>query len=67
MSVTGRIVVKGARVVTDGLGCFRGVADAGCEHQAIVTVLNVVSVAAIEVGILDHWSNWRVAIGHRRS
>ena len=36
-AVTGRIVVEGALVVTDGLGCFRGVADAGCVHQAIVT------------------------------
>lgn len=27
----------GTRVVTDGLGCFRGVADAGCMHEAIVT------------------------------
>lgn len=33
----GRIVKAGARVVTDGLGCFRGVADAGCTHEAIVT------------------------------
>ena len=35
--VTGRIVKRGARVVTDGLGCFKGVADAGCTHEAIVT------------------------------
>ena len=27
----------GTRVVTGGLGCFRGVADAGCMHEAIVT------------------------------
>jgi hypothetical protein len=32
-----QIVKRGATVVTDGLGCFRGVAAAGCEHQAIVT------------------------------
>ena len=32
-----RIVARGATVVTDGLGCFRGVADAGCTHVAIVT------------------------------
>ena len=35
--VTGRIVKRGARVVTDGLGCFNGVADAGCTHEPIVT------------------------------
>lgn len=35
--VTGRIVKRGSRVVTDGLGCFNGVADAGCTHEAIVT------------------------------
>ena len=32
-----QIVKRGATVVTDGLGCFRGAAVAGCEHQAIVT------------------------------
>ena len=31
------ILKRGATVVTDGLGCFRGLADAGCEHVAIVT------------------------------
>ena len=35
--ITGRIVKRGAKVVTDGLGCFNGVADAGCTHEAIVT------------------------------
>src|SRR5947207_4439278 len=35
--ITGRIVKRGARIVTDGLGCFNGVADAGCLHQPIVT------------------------------
>ena len=35
--ITGRIVKRGARVVTDGLGCFNGVADAGCMHEPIVT------------------------------
>lgn len=35
--VVGRIVKRGARVVTDGLGCFRGVVDAGCTHEPIVT------------------------------
>jgi ribosomal protein L37AE/L43A len=35
--VTGRIVKRGSRVITDGLGCFNGVADAGCTHEAIVT------------------------------
>jgi ribosomal protein L37AE/L43A len=35
--ITGRIVKRGAHVVTDGLGCFNGVADAGCMHEAIVT------------------------------
>ena len=32
-----RIVERGAVVVTDGLGCFRGVAGAGCGHVAVVT------------------------------
>lgn len=35
--VTSRIVKRGSPVVTDGLGCFNGVADAGCTHQPIVT------------------------------
>jgi len=35
--ITGRIARPGARVVTDGLGCFNGVADAGCKHEPIVT------------------------------
>jgi len=35
--ITGRIVKRGSRVITDGLGCFHGVADAGCTHEAIVT------------------------------
>ena len=28
---------KGLRVVSDGLSCFRGIEDAGCQHTAIVT------------------------------
>ena len=36
-ALAGRIVKRGSKVVTDGLGCFRGFAAAGCEHQAIVT------------------------------
>ena len=36
-AVTSRIVTPGAHVVTDGLGCFNGVVDAGCTHEAIVT------------------------------
>jgi ribosomal protein L37AE/L43A len=36
-SLTKRIIAVGAKVVTDGLGCFRGVADAGCMHQPIRT------------------------------
>ena len=35
--VTARIIKPGAYVVTDGLGCFNGVAEAGCTHKAIVT------------------------------
>jgi ISXO2 transposase-like protein len=35
--IAGRIVTLGARVVADGLGCFNGVADAGCTHEPIVT------------------------------
>jgi hypothetical protein len=36
--ITRRIVTRGARVVADGLGCFNGVADAGCTHVPIATV-----------------------------
>lgn len=36
-SLTKRIIAPGAFVVTDGLACFRGVADAGCEHHPIAT------------------------------
>jgi hypothetical protein len=36
-ALTKRIIVPGAYVVTDGLACFRGVADAGCVHHAIAT------------------------------
>ena len=32
-----RIVAAGTKVVTDGLGCFRGFAAAGLVHEAIVT------------------------------
>ena len=32
-----QIVKREATVVTDGLNCFRGVADAGCGHVALVT------------------------------
>src|SRR5215510_16450985 len=35
--VTGRITAPGARVVTDGLGCFNGVADECCTHESIFT------------------------------
>jgi hypothetical protein len=35
--IAGRIVTRGARVVTDGLRCFNGDADAGCTHEPIVT------------------------------
>jgi hypothetical protein len=30
------IVKRGTKVVTDGLGCFRGFAAAGCTHEAII-------------------------------
>ena len=36
-SLAKRILAPGAFVVTDGFACFRGVADAGCEHYPIVT------------------------------
>src|SRR6478609_7323617 len=36
-SLAKRIIAQGAFVVTDGLACFRGVADAGREHHPIVT------------------------------
>ena len=32
-----RIFKPETKVVTDGLGCFRGLADAGCTHEAVVT------------------------------
>ena len=36
-SIAKKIIAEGATVVTDGLKCFRGVADAGCTHVAIST------------------------------
>jgi transposase-like protein len=36
-SLAKRIITAGAMVVTDGLACFKGVADAGCSHLAVVT------------------------------
>jgi hypothetical protein len=36
-SLAKRIVAPGALVVTDGLSCFKGVADAGCTHHPIAT------------------------------
>lgn len=36
-SLAKRIIAPGTTVVTDGLACFKGVADAGCAHEAIVT------------------------------
>lgn len=36
-SLAKRIIVEGATVVTDGLKCFRGVADAGCNHVPLAT------------------------------
>lgn len=35
-SLARRILAPGAFVVTDGLACFRGVADAGCSHYPIL-------------------------------
>ena len=35
-ALTEKIVKKGATVVTDGLGCFRGVVAAGCTHTPVV-------------------------------
>jgi transposase-like protein len=32
-----RTLKRGTTVFTDGLGCFRGLADAGCDHVAIKT------------------------------
>ncbi len=32
-----RIIAPGSTVVTDGLSCFRGLADAGCVHVALPT------------------------------
>lgn len=36
-SIAKKIIAEGATVVTDGLKCFRGVADAGCRHVAMTT------------------------------
>lgn len=36
-SLVKRIIVPGATVLTDGLACFRGIVDAGCNHVAITT------------------------------
>ena len=36
-SIAKKIIAEGATVVTDGLKCFRGVADAGCRHVPMVT------------------------------
>jgi transposase-like protein len=36
-SLTKRMIAAGSTVVTDGLACFRGVADAGSDHTVIVT------------------------------
>lgn len=34
-SLVKRIIVPGATVLTDGLACFRGIVDAGCNHVPI--------------------------------
>ena len=36
-SLAKRIIAAGTTVVTDGLACFRGLADAGCNHVALPT------------------------------
>lgn len=36
-SLAKRIIAAGTTVVTDGLACFKGVADAGCDHIALPT------------------------------
>jgi transposase-like protein len=36
-SLAKRIIAPGATVVTDGLACFQGVEDAGCEHITLTT------------------------------
>lgn len=36
-SIAKKIIAEGATVVTDGLKCFRGVADAGCKHVPMAT------------------------------
>jgi hypothetical protein len=35
-SLAKKIIAAGSFVVTDGLACFKGVADAGCEHFPII-------------------------------
>jgi len=36
-SLAKKLIAPGSQVVTDGLACFKGVADAGCMHEAVVT------------------------------
>ena len=36
-SLAKRVIADGTTVVTDGLACFRGLADAGCDHVALPT------------------------------
>lgn len=36
-SLAKRIIAPGTFVVTDGLACFKGITDAGCEHYSITT------------------------------
>lgn len=48
-SKTGR--VPGCIVTSDGLACFAGVTDAGCEHQAVIVgTRKAERLAAIQLG-----------------
>ena len=37
LSIAKKIIAEGATVITDGLKCFRGVANAGCKHVPMAT------------------------------
>lgn len=37
VKLTKRICKQGTTVVSDGYGCFRGIADAGCTHEAVLS------------------------------
>ena len=53
-----RILKKTATAVTDGLGCFRGIADAGCTHTAVNVTKADKNSEKLEC---FHWANTTLA------